>query len=180
MKSRKLSFFSLYLKELGHILKQVNESEFQNLVKEIKHRRRIFVAGSGRSSLVVKSLAMRLMRSDKTVFVIGETITPKIIKEDLLIVISGSGETGEIISVVKIARVMGAKIFGLTAVPDSPLAKLAHYLILVPAKIPIRTGSQYQLRELIGVPERSPTKSLFETCALIITELAIAKLNDDE
>ena len=158
----------------------IRERDLELFINEIKKAKRIYVVGAGRSGLVAKYLAMRLVRLSKTTFVIGETITPKINANDLLIAISGSGETGDVLSAVKIARVLGARILSLSGTADSPLAKISHLLVLIPAKIPRRLGNQYQLRELIGVPERSPTKSLFELCTLIFLELAVSKINENK
>ncbi len=164
------------LKELKKVLKKVEKKDLKNFVVEIKRAKRIYVVGAGRSGLIAKYLAMRLVRLKKKTFVIGETVTPSVRPDNLLVAISGSGETIDTLNAVKVSRVLGAKILGITAVDDSPLAKLSHVLILIPANVPARLGSQYQLRELIGVPDRPPTTSLFELCTLIFVELAVSKL----
>lgn len=169
--------FKKILKELTKIFSQIGSSDLKIFLTEVTQAKRIYVLGAGRSGLIAKNLAMRLVRLKKKTFVIGETITPMITINDLLIVVSGSGETGEVLNIVKISRVKGARILGITGVKDSPLARLSHSLILIPAKIPKRLGSQYQLRELIGVEERSPLKSLFEVASLIFLEIGVSKLN---
>lgn len=178
MKKIKSLIFSDFLRELKKLLNKIEPSCLKVFTKEIRKAKRVYLLGVGRSGLVAKYLAMRLVRIGKKIFVVGETVTPQVNNNDLLVVISGSGETGEVLSTVKICRVKGAKVLGITAVLDSPLAKLSHTLIIIPAKIPTRLGNQYQLRELIGVPERSPIKSLFEVCALIFIEVGVSKLND--
>jgi len=172
--------FRNFLQELKKVLNKIEPKSLKIFTEELKQTKRVYVIGAGRSSLIARNLAMRLVRLKKKTFVIGETITPEVQKGDLLIVVSGSGETGEVISTVKICRVKGARILGITAISDSALAKLSHALIIIPAQIPKRLGNQYQLRELIGVPERSPIKSLFEVCSLIFLELAVSKINDSE
>ncbi|MBL7159403.1 SIS domain-containing protein [Candidatus Microgenomates bacterium] len=172
--------FKDFLKELEKVFTKIDKKAFDGFVSEIKKAKRVYVVGAGRSGLVAKNLAMRLVRLGKEVFVIGETVTPVVKSGDLLIAISGSGETGSVLSAVKICRVKGTKILGVTGVVDSPLAKLSHLLIIIPAQIPQRLGSHYQLRELVGVPERSPTKSLFEVCALIFFEVGVSKLSGNQ
>lgn len=169
--------FKLLLNELRKVLRGIDKKGLVAFKEEIIKSKRVFVVGAGRSGLIAKNLAMRLVRLRKDVYVVNETVTPKVRTNDLLIAISGSGETGEVISAVKLSRVLGARIMGICAVKDSPLAKLSHLLIIIPAKIPQRLGIQYQLRELIGVPERSPVKSLFELASLIFLEVAVDKLN---
>ncbi|MFH0773383.1 MAG: SIS domain-containing protein [bacterium] len=172
--------FKPFLTEINKVMRKIDTHGVDTFVSEIKQAKRVFVIGVGRSGLVAKNLAMRLTRIHKQTYVIYETVNPKMRKGDLLIAISGSGETTDIIDSVKISRMMGTKVLGLTADMQSPLAKLAHYCINIPAKIPSRLASHYHLRELIGVPERSATKSLFEICALIFVEVGVSKLDNIE
>jgi 6-phospho 3-hexuloisomerase len=172
--------FNSILKEIKKVMQKIDPQAVNLFFSEIKEARRVFVIGVGRSGLVAKNLAMRLTRIHKQTYVIYETVNPKMKKGDLLIAISGSGETTDIIDSVKISRMVGARVLGLTADMNSPLAKLAHCCICIPAQIPSRLGGHYHLRELIGVPERSSTKSLFEICSLIFVELGVSKFGVEE
>ncbi len=58
---------------------------------------RVFVAGAGRSGLVLRMAAMRLMHLGMTVHVAGDTTTPAISSGDLLLVASGSGTTSGVV-----------------------------------------------------------------------------------
>ena len=49
-----------------------------------------------------------------------------------MIAISCSGTTVTTVELARIARESGVKVVAVTAVPDSPLAGLAHHLIVVP------------------------------------------------
>lgn len=169
--------FKEILKEITKILKKISEKDIKTYVREVNQAKRIYIIGAGRSGLVAKNLAMRLVRLNKEIFVVHETVNPQIKNGDLLIAISGSGETNDILDAVKISRMMGAKVLSLIADKNSSLVKISHEVIVIPAQLPVRLGSHYYLRELIGVPERSPTKSLFELCALIFLEVAISRLN---
>ncbi|MCL4116906.1 UNVERIFIED_CONTAM: hypothetical protein GTU68_047736 [Idotea baltica] len=86
---------------------------------------RIFIAGAGRSKLVGNFLAMRLMHGGYDVSVVGEIVTPAVKTGDLLIVISGSGETEQLIAFAKRAKSFGASIVLLTAKPDSTIGGLS-------------------------------------------------------
>ena len=55
--------------------------------------RTVFVAGSGRSGLAMRSFAMRLIHLGLSAHVVGETTTPRITDRDLLLIGSGSGST---------------------------------------------------------------------------------------
>jgi 6-phospho-3-hexuloisomerase len=54
---------------------------------------RIFVMGAGRSGLVARSFAMRLMHIGYQVYVVGEIVTPAVTAGDVVVAISGSGNT---------------------------------------------------------------------------------------
>lgn len=86
----------------------VSDELDQNSVKEMLNLLRscenVFLLGLGRSGLVAKAFAMRLMHLGIGVYVVGETITPAIGDKDCLLAISGSGETSYIISTAQIAK----------------------------------------------------------------------------
>jgi 6-phospho-3-hexuloisomerase len=50
---------------------------------------KIFLAGAGRSGLIMRALGTRLMHLGKTVYVVGESTTPSIQAGELLILGSG-------------------------------------------------------------------------------------------
>ncbi|HMB45107.1 MAG TPA: SIS domain-containing protein, partial [Candidatus Methanoperedens sp.] len=63
------------------------------LVNGIIDSKIIFLMGAGRSGLAAKAFAMRLMHLGFDVYVVGETTTPAVQPDDLVIAVSGSGET---------------------------------------------------------------------------------------
>src|SRR5690606_2731649 len=83
--------------ELTIAQEQIPQEEIIQLVNRIKVSRRIFVAGAGRSGLMMKAFAMRLMHLGLDVYVVGDTITRSIDQGDLLLIGSGSGETKTLI-----------------------------------------------------------------------------------
>src|SRR5512136_868994 len=54
---------------------------------------RVYVAGAGRSGLIARAFAMRLLHLGFDVYVVGETVTPALQRGDTLVIFSGSGET---------------------------------------------------------------------------------------
>ncbi|WP_143800270.1 SIS domain-containing protein, partial [Oenococcus oeni] len=79
------------LQEITTVMDDVDEKQLQAVEKIISKEKRIFVLGAGRSGLMAKGFAMRLMHIGYTVYVIGETITPSIAAGDVLVSVSGSG-----------------------------------------------------------------------------------------
>lgn len=94
---------------------------------------RVFVFGAGRSGLALRMTAMRLMHLGLDVHVVGETTTPAIRAGDALLTASGSGTTSSIVRAADTAAEVGARVVGITTAPDSPLARAADALVIVPA-----------------------------------------------
>ena len=81
------------LKELEEPLKQIDPKKAEELADAIIGADKVIVAGTGRSQMMIRGLAMRLMHLGFRSYVVGETVTPAIEPGDILIIGSGSGET---------------------------------------------------------------------------------------
>lgn len=99
----------------------------------LTNAQRVFVTGAGRSGLALRMTAMRLMHLGLVVHVVGDVTTPAITAGDLLLVVSGSGTTSGSVRAAEIAAKSGATTIALTTAPESPLARLAHIVIELPA-----------------------------------------------
>jgi 6-phospho-3-hexuloisomerase len=152
------------LEEIKNVLKKNPESNEEEIVKDINSSKNIFITGAGRSGLIGKTFAMRLMQIGKKVFVVGETITPAITKNDLLISICGSGKTKTTIDICKEAKETNAKIITITSNKKSQLTKISDFVILLEAKTK-DTGKSIQ-----------PLGSLFEQSAFIFLDAVIIGL----
>ncbi|MEM0002102.1 MAG: 6-phospho-3-hexuloisomerase [Desulfurococcaceae archaeon] len=147
------------------------------LLNARKEGRRIFVIGAGRSGLVAKAFAMRLMHMDFDVYVVGETIMPPIRKSDVLLAISGSGRTRTVVSVAEAAKSIGAKIIALTTYPDSPLAKLADVVVRIPGRTKLALEEDYLIRQVRGHHEPlAPLGTLFEVTTLVFLDGVVVEL----
>ena len=78
--------------ELAECYAAMDEEQIQEWERRIKKANRIYVAGAGRSLLMIRGFAMRLMHMGFVSYVVGETVTPAIAPGDLLIIASGSGK----------------------------------------------------------------------------------------
>ena len=76
---------------------------------------------------------LRLMHLGKTVYIVGETTTPSIRSNDLLVLGSGSGQSAVLVKIAELARQQGAKPPLFTAETISPLSELADYSVKIPA-----------------------------------------------
>ena len=169
--------FDEVLKHLQNSSEKLKHKQVDNFINAILGAKRVFVMGAGRSGLVVKAFAMRLMHLDIDVHVVGETITPALRTYDLLVAVSGSGETSYVVSAARIAKKTGAKIAVVTSYPRSTLAKLADHVITLPGRTKIASIRNYVNRQIAGEYESlAPLGTLFEVTALVFLDSVIASL----
>ncbi len=138
---------------------------------------KILVMGAGRSGLVGKAFAMRLLHLGFQVYVLGETIVPRISKGDVVIAISGSGRTKLIVTAAEAAKQVGAKIIAITSYPNSPLGRLADVVVVVPGRTKIAAEEDYFTRQILGIHEPlAPLGTLFEDTAMIFLDGVVVGL----
>ncbi len=162
------TYLDQIVEELRTTLAHVSNEQGEKLVDAIIEARAVFAAGAGRSGLAVRGFAMRLMHLGFKVYVVGDTTTPSITGEDLLLIGSGSGSTGSLGVSAKKARGIGAKIGLVTIQEDSEIGKLADIVLTIPAPSPKLAGGQVSLSQ-------QPLGSLFEQ-GLLLTLDAIIRL----
>ena len=83
----------LMASKIRAIASSISDTDIDAFLTEILNARRIYVMGAGRSGLVAKGFAMRLMHLGFQSYVVGETITPALQKGDVIVIFSGSGRT---------------------------------------------------------------------------------------
>ena len=131
---------SLYLKdvlkELERNAQHVRDEELQAAADAILNAGRIFVAGAGRSGFVARGFSNRLMHLGLTVSFVGEPTAPAINEGDLLFIISGSGETGSLVTMARKASERGAGIACITIHPEATIGQLSGSVICLPGSTP--------------------------------------------
>src|SRR5919206_3998258 len=85
---------TVVLGEIAGVADKIDREQLSSLVDRLVSAPRVFVTGEGRSGLMSKAFAMRLMHLGLTVYAMGETITPAVRQDDLVVAVSGSGTTG--------------------------------------------------------------------------------------
>jgi 3-hexulose-6-phosphate synthase/6-phospho-3-hexuloisomerase len=154
----------LILDKVSSILHATDDSYEVKLTKMLDNARRIFVSGAGRSGLVCKFFAMRLVHSGYDVSVVGEIVTPSIKKGDLLIIISGSGETEQLIAFAKKAKEVGAKIVLISAKDSSTIGDMSEAVFQI--------GKSEQYGKVAGMP----MGTVFELSTLSFLEALVSHL----
>ncbi len=150
------------LSKIRSSLDGLDESLVDRAVEMLISSKQIFVYGSGRSGLVGKFFAMRLVQLGLVAYFVGETITPVVNPDDLVVLISNTGRTKSTLLVEDIARRIGAKVIAVTSSQDSPLASNADLSII------LKVGNER--------PELAPLGTLFEDSAVILLDSIISHL----
>lgn len=119
--------------ELSSCFEELQEGQLKELENRIKKADKIFAAGAGRSLMMIRGLAMRLMHMGFQSYVVGETVTPAIEPGDLLIIASGSGSTGTLTVIAQKCKKIGAELALITTMPDSPIGQIADCIVEVKA-----------------------------------------------
>jgi 6-phospho-3-hexuloisomerase len=153
------------------------EKVVDTLVETYKKGNKVLVMGAGRSGLVGKAFAMRLMHLGFQSYVLGDTITPSIGENDVVFAISGSGRTELIVTAAKAAKKVGAKIIVVTSYPDSPLGNLADIVLKVPGRTKLAREPNFFTRQILGIHEPlMPLGTLFEDTAIVVLDGIIVEL----
>jgi 6-phospho-3-hexuloisomerase len=152
----------LIIDKISGILAATDDSYDQKLVQMLDKAKRIFISGAGRSKLVGNFFAMRLVHSGYDVSVVGEIVTPSIKAGDLLIIISGSGETEQLIAFTKSAKKVGAGIVLISAKSSSTIGDLADAVFQV--------GRDDLYGKVVGMP----MGTVFELSTLFFLEAIIS------
>lgn len=156
---------------------ELDPKNIEDMTSLLRTSQHVFVMGLGRSGLVARAFAMRLMHLEISVYVVGETTTPALTSEDCLLAISGSGETFSIISAANIAHKRGTKIIAVTSYVDSTLGEMADLVVHIKGRTKIDAEKNYITRQMNGKHQSlSPMGTLFEVTSLIFLDSLIAQL----
>ncbi len=155
--------------ELTHTLSSIDTEKAEQFVTLVMNAEEVFCAGAGRSGFQVKGFAMRLMHMGVNSYVVGETCTPNIKANGLLVICSGSGETKSLVNHANKAKEMGAKIALITINPESTIAKLADVVIEISAPSP-KSAKEGEIKSI------QPMGSLFEQSEGIFMDISIMML----
>ena len=148
------------IKECLDTSKISNREEF---ISKMLDSEKIFIYGVGRSGLVGKAFAIRLVQLGLKVFFIGETITPIVEPDDFVIVISKTGQTMSAIQTANIVGRVGATVAVITAKDTSKLAHAGNILITLADKNNTKS-------------EMAPLGTLFEDTALIFLDSLVPEI----
>jgi 6-phospho-3-hexuloisomerase len=114
----------------------------------------VFMHGLGRSGLVARMFGMRLVHLSRVSTIVGDTTTPAIRADDLLVVCSRTGRSPILRHAVSLAHNEGAHAVAVVGEVGTRLAKPADLVV----RLPIELASE-------STPQ--PMGSLFEQALLL-------------
>jgi 6-phospho-3-hexuloisomerase len=158
------------LLELQNAAGQFPEETAEQLVDRILAADKIFVAGAGRSGLMARAFAMRLMHLGLKAHVVGETATPGLDEDDLLLIGSGSGETRSLAAMADKAHELGGEVVLATIRPESPIGQRADLVIRLPGAPKDQSSGEDTTIQPMG--------TLFEQSLLLFFDAVILRLMD--
>jgi 6-phospho-3-hexuloisomerase len=152
---------------LDAITKLLSEDRTEDLnacVELLLKAPQVFVYGVGRSGLVARAFAMRLVQLGLACFFIGETITPIVESGDCVLIVSNTGSTMSAVQTANIARRVGASVVSVTG---SRTSKLAHASNVV---VQIGEGNRAE------TSKNAPLATLFEDATLVLLDGVVAQV----
>jgi 6-phospho-3-hexuloisomerase len=166
------------LSGIGGVIQSIDEADIEKMIDEIMAVRahKILLLGTGRSGFVGRAFALRLMHLGFNVYVSGETITPALTPDDLVLVISGSGTTTTVVAQAQVAKSVGSKVVAVTSHLDSPLGEVADGVVLVKGRTKIDQITDYEGRQISGVYDNAPLGTMFELSVMVFLDSVIAAL----
>ena len=117
---------------MAEVLSKIDPAQVDALAKAIAKANRVFVSGWGRAGNVAGILGMDMSQIGKVVFRVGDNNTPSIHEGDILLVVSGSGNTKTISIIAKEAKDFGATVGLISTSEQSIIGEIADYNIVLP------------------------------------------------
>ncbi len=128
--------FSIYSKLLQGTWAHLNMTQLEQIVQVISSARRVYVYGQGSSGYTAEEFSQRLIRmgidtlcttDTHMMFINGSIMSAA----DVVIVLSNSGSSHEVNSAAALGKRNGARLIGITAFSESPLAALVDFSVIV-------------------------------------------------
>ncbi|MFA5221833.1 MAG: 6-phospho-3-hexuloisomerase [Methanoregula sp.] len=169
----------LMASKIRQIANSMPDKDIEKFITELLNAQRIYVMGAGRSGLVAKAFAMRLMHLGLQAYVVGETITPALSPGDVIVVFSGSGKTKTVADIAETGKDLGAHICLITANADSRIGKIANSIVIIEHQRDDveDDAAEFEIRQMMGEHKSfAPLGTLFETASMVFGDAVISRL----
>jgi len=161
--------FRATLDEIGGVLGRIDQQAIEGACLMIAGAGQVGIYGCGREALQIDGFAMRLHHLGLPVAVVGDMTMPPLGRGALFLVTSGPGETSTVLALMQAARAAGARNLLITAEPGSSAAKLADFMLVVPAQTMASDQGAARTSAL-------PMGSLYEGALFVLFEVMVLKL----
>lgn len=158
----------IILEENRYLIKNISGKAAKDFIQRIRNAKSIFFSAQGRSGFILRCFCMRLMHLGYSVYFCGETVTPAITGNDLLIVLSGSGETPSTLEAVRLAKQYKAETFGILGNIESRIGSLVDHSLYIPGTTKLSRDGEPDSAQMAG--------SLFEQSAFLFLESVVLKI----
>ncbi|MHC4938522.1 MAG: SIS domain-containing protein [Planctomycetota bacterium] len=135
------------LADLQCILGSVPDETTESFLDAIVHAKRVFMHGLGRSGLVARMFGMRLVHLSQEATIVGDTTTPAIRQDDLLIVCSRTGRSPILRYVVGLAHAEGANAVAVVGDMGTRIETTADLVVRLPIEV-AESGTQQPMGSL--------------------------------
>ncbi|MCD8351355.1 MAG: 6-phospho-3-hexuloisomerase [Planctomycetaceae bacterium] len=160
----------IILHELGMLYDQVDDADMARFTSRMADAAgTLFVAGAGRSGLLLRCFAMRMMHMGRAVHMVGDITTPAARPGDLLLIGSGSGETAGLAAMATKAKGLGLTVLLITTSRDSTIGRLADDCLVLPAPTPKASGAA-------TATSVQPMGNLFEQAMFLFCEAMVMQM----
>lgn len=160
------------LDEVKRTIERVDEETVNHIVETLATAPKIFIYGVGRSGLVGKAFAVRLVQMGLNVHFVGDTTTPIVQKGDLVFIISNTGDTMSAVQTANIVRRIGAVVISITGSNNSKLGIASNTVLEL-----VQPRDDMKKR-------MAPLGTIFELSSMVIVDsmvpLLMTRLGQDE
>ena len=160
------------LDELTQNAQKVDTNELAHFCEQIKQANHIFLSGAGRSGMAIQAFANRLMHLGFKVSLVGEISSPHSKPGDLLIICSGSGETGSLKSLAEKAKQSSVDLALVTMKKESTIGQLADAVLVL-------SGTTKEENDRKTASFAQPMGSAFEQLAFLTFDGLVLSLMDE-
>lgn len=125
---------------LDYFYEKIDIAKTEKIIDELFHcAGTIIFTGVGKSGIIANKLAMTMLSTGTKSLYISPLDAQHgdlgiVSKDDIIVCLSNSGETKELVSLVPFIKKKGARLISIVSKPDSTLAKLGDIYIDLPVK----------------------------------------------
>lgn len=131
--------FQIYDQSLHNTKKLFDNNNIREAIKTVINSKRIYFFGFGASGIVARDSELKFKRINYVAEALldnhkQKTIASLLSEDDLVVAISDSGRTKELMESLEIAKNAGAKIITITSNMGSPVTKISDIILLTSSK----------------------------------------------